>query len=150
VITFTENPKKFFFPETYEGDILSPQQKMEIFGTLGVERVILIDFSLEFSKIKGGEFLQILQDRWHPVFMALGDNFRWGRHRDMDAGSIQRANRAKGIPTEIIPPVEIEGAPVSSSRIRAAILGGDLGLAERLLGRPWVPGTLAGPGRCLN
>ena len=139
VLTFRENPKKIVSPETYEGDLFSLKQKLRIFEQLGVNRVILIDFSRKFSKLSGREFLDLLEDRGKMAFLAIGSNFRCGFRQDADADFIREMNMRRGIPTKIVPPVtltaEAGGGKVSSSRIRSAIISGDLKKAAVLSGR---------------
>jgi riboflavin kinase/FMN adenylyltransferase len=135
VITFRENPKWRIAPREYEGDLFSLEQKLSAFSGLGVERVILIDFTENFSKIEGKDFIGLLNDRGQPSFMALGANFRCGYKQDTGVSAIVEINRPRGIETEILPHVMEGGEPVSSSRIRRAISRGDLALASRLLGR---------------
>jgi riboflavin kinase/FMN adenylyltransferase len=135
VVTFKENPKWRISPREYGGDLFSLEQKLSAFEGLGVERVILIDFTENFSKIEGKDFIGLLDDHGRPSFMALGANFRCGHGQDTGAASIVEINRRRGIETEIVPQVMEGGEPVSSSRIRRAISQGDLALAFRLLGR---------------
>jgi riboflavin kinase / FMN adenylyltransferase len=148
VLTFRENPKKVLnriagaeISDSYKGDLYSLKQKTEVFDSLGVKFLVLIDFSEEFSKLKGGEFLDILGKKGRMVFLAIGDNFRCGFRQDTDADLARRINEKKGIPTELVPPVysrKPDGAatePVSSSLIRKAVLAGNLKLASELLGR---------------
>jgi riboflavin kinase/FMN adenylyltransferase len=145
IVTFRENPKKVLSriqkaetPSPYKGDLYSLKQKMEIFDSLGVKFLVLIDFSEEFSKLKGREFLDILGNKGKMAFLAIGNNFRCGFRQDTGADLARRINEEKGIPTELIPPVYLkaaDGEPVSSSFIRSAVLAGDLKLASGLLGR---------------
>jgi FAD synthase len=92
-----------------------------------------------------------LVKKFNLSFLIIGKNFRCGfRYEhpggdrksegspfDTDAASIKKMNGARGIDTEIMPPVLEASQPVSSSRIRAAITAGDLGMAAALLGRPF-------------
>ncbi|MDR2096573.1 MAG: FAD synthetase family protein [Treponema sp.] len=135
VITFRQNPKSILNAESYEGDILSPVQKLECLEALGVERAILIDFSGNFSKLKGREFIDTLKNRGNLVFLAIGRNFRCGYKLDTDAACIQAIGEAGGIAIEVIPPLGEGHGPVSSTRIRSAILKGNMEEASCLLGR---------------
>jgi len=146
VITFRENPKKALCRITgvktsgsYKGDLYSLKQKTAVFDSLGVKFLVLIDFSEDFSKLKGGEFLDLLGQKGKMAFLAIGDNFRCGFAQDTGADLARQINERKGIPTELVPPVYLrDGAtnePVSSSFIRKAILAGELKLASELLGR---------------
>jgi len=145
LVTFRENPKKVLWriagagtSGQYRGDLYSLKQKMEIFDSLGVRFLVLIDFSEKFSKLEGREFLDLLGNKGKMVFLAIGDNFRCGFRQDTDAELARKMNEEKGIPTELIPPVYsgVSGnKPVSSSFIRQAVLAGNLKLASELLGR---------------
>jgi riboflavin kinase/FMN adenylyltransferase len=135
VITFKESPKKALRPETYEGDILTLSQKLTIFESLGVACTVLIDFSENFSKLNGREFISLLQKRGNPAYLVIVSNFRCGFRLDTDAALIKKINDERGIETELLAPVSIGQEPVSSSRIRAAIASGRISEAAALLGR---------------
>ena len=135
VITFRENPKKQLSPDGMYNDLFTLEEKLRSFEELGICRVVLIDFSEEFSKMRGRLFIDLLQDPGKMVYLAIGSNFRCGHRKDTGAGSIKEINEKKGIPTDIVPPVFFFNEPVSSSRIRSAIHRGDLKLAAHLMGR---------------
>ena len=137
VLTFRENPKKIIFPDLFEGNLYSLKQKLAVFERLGVNQVVLIDFSEDFSKLKGREFLDLVENRGKMVFLAIGTDFHCGFHQDTGAKLIREMNEEKGIPTEIVPPVILPEANsrVSSSQTRLAIVSGDLKLAAAFLGR---------------
>jgi riboflavin kinase/FMN adenylyltransferase len=135
VVTFKQNHKQALKKPGWAGDIVSLQRKLAIIENLGVKAVILIDFSLNFSKISGREFVDLLI-RWaKPGYLAVGGNFRCGYRMDTDAARIKTFANTAGISADVVDPV-LEGAhPVSSSRVRAAISEGDLSRAALLLGR---------------
>jgi riboflavin kinase/FMN adenylyltransferase len=150
VITFKENPKKLLRPNTYEGDILTLSQKLKIFDSLGVGLTVLIDFSENFNKLGGRIFIDLLQKWGNPAYLVIGSNFRCGYRLDTDAALIKKINAGRGIETEVLAPVSRGDAPVSSSRIRAAIASGRISEAAALLGRnveidltglPAIPGS---------
>ena len=135
VITFRENPRKRIAGDTFEGEIFSLGQKLTAFENLGLDRIVLIDFSEEFCKIKGRDFIDLLEESGKMAYLAIGDDFRCGYMQDTGADTIREINEGKGIPTEIVSPLSLAGGPVSSSRIRSAIISGDLKLAAILMGR---------------
>jgi riboflavin kinase/FMN adenylyltransferase len=135
VITFTQNPKRVLSPDTYHGDIFSLGQKLSVFESLGVRQTVLIDFSGEFSKLTGREFINLLKRRCRIEYVALGVNFRCGYRLDTGARTIRSLMSEDGIITDLVNPVMEGRHPVSSSRIRAAISSGDLSAAAALLGR---------------
>lgn len=138
VFTFRENPKTLTRANAFDGNIFTLEQKLSAFRELGVDFVVLIDFSGDFGKLSGKDFIGFLKDRGKLRYLAIGSDFRCGYRLDTDAAAISRLNAADGIPTDIVAPVLEGGAPVSSSRIRAAISAGDLVEASALLGRNFV------------
>jgi riboflavin kinase/FMN adenylyltransferase len=135
VVTFKENPKKLLHNPGWKGDILSMAQKMTIFRDLGVGLTVLIDFSGNFSKLSGRQFIDTLRLRGNLGYLAIGGNFRCGYRLDTDAARIKALNNAAGIPTDVVEPVGGGAHPVSSSLIRGAIAAGDFPRAASLLGR---------------
>ena len=131
VITFRHNHK------IESGNILTFKQRLDIFESLGIQITVVIDFTEEFKRMPGIEFLEILLKRGNVGFFAVGSGFRCGYQQDTDAEMIQKFFTSHNIPAEIIPKV-MEGAlPVSSSRIRSAISAGDIELAQKMLGRKY-------------
>jgi riboflavin kinase/FMN adenylyltransferase len=136
VVTFIQNPKRLLSPGSYHGDIFSLKQKLEVFESLGISRTVLIDFSGNFSKLTGREFIRLLKRRCRIEYVALGVNFRCGYRLDTGPEAIRSLMNEDGVVTDLVPPVMDGGRPVSSSRIRAAISAGDLSAAAALLDRP--------------
>nr|AXS01224.1 riboflavin biosynthesis protein [uncultured bacterium] len=131
VITFKENHK------TGAGDILTFEEKTKILAGMGVEILLVVDFTESFRNMRGIEFLEILMERGNVGFFAVGSEFRCGRNLDTDAAAIGGFFSSRGVPFETVPEVMESGLPISSSRIRAALAAGDIGLAEEMLGRQY-------------
>lgn len=99
-------------------------------------------------------FERIILDQFGARGLVEGPTFGFGRGREGDVGLLGSWCDQAGISFEVVPPVEIDGQIVSSSRIRALLAAGDTREAGRLLGRPHrirgqvVPG--AGRGRGLG
>jgi riboflavin kinase/FMN adenylyltransferase len=119
-------------------DILNFKQKTKILAELGVQILLIIDFTESFRNTGGIEFLQLLTERANVGFFAVGSGFRCGRDLDTDAAAIGGFLSSRGIPFETAPHVMEGGQPISSSRIRAAIAAGDTELAEAMLGRAYI------------
>jgi riboflavin kinase/FMN adenylyltransferase len=72
-----------------------------------------------------------------------GYNFRFGRGRTGDTNTLRDLCARSGVAFEEVPPLVVGGEPVSSSRVRAALVAGDVGFAAELLGRPHrIAGTV--------
>ena len=137
VITFIQNSHKKA-RSGYHGDIMSLRQKTAIFRALDISITVVIEFSESFRHTSGAEFLRILHERSNMRYMAVGSDFRCGCGLDTDAAAIRDFNAGRGVPTGILPPFMEGDEPISSSRIRAAIAGGDLKSAAVMLGRPFT------------
>jgi riboflavin kinase/FMN adenylyltransferase len=82
-------------------------------------------------------FEDVLVRQLRVVAVAEGYNFRFGRGRSGDVATLRGLCEAAGVGFEEVPPLVVAGEPVSSSRVRAALVAGDVGLAADLLGRPY-------------
>jgi len=131
VVTFKQNHK------IESGNILTFNQRLDIFKNMGIQITVVIDFTEEFKKMPGIEFLKILLKCGNVGFFAVGSGFRCGYQQDTDAEMIRNFFTSHKIPVEIIPKVMEGSLPVSSSRIRGAISAGDIELARKMLGREY-------------
>ncbi len=133
VISFKQNPASILHPERFLGNILPLKEKLNRMEKLGIECVVLIDFSPNFSKLSGENFLNLLFDNVMIKGGVVGYNFGFGYRRSMDAVKLQGWFDLKGIPIIIQSPVTYRGESVSSSRIRNCIVNGDIEEANFML-----------------
>jgi riboflavin kinase / FMN adenylyltransferase len=137
VVTFAENPKRVLSPSSFRGELSTLAQRLDLIASMGVDLCVLIDFSGDFSKLPGRLFLSALRDGGELRFLAVGSNFRCGHRLDTDAEGIREFCEQRSIDAEFLDAVQWSGYPVSSSRIRKAVLEGRLGDAEAMLDRPY-------------
>jgi riboflavin kinase/FMN adenylyltransferase len=137
VVTFRQFPKT-----RVDGkpplELLPMEERLELIKKNGVSRVVLIDFSENFSKMSYREFLDVLRVHGGMKLCVIGDDFHCGHEREGNPASIREYNAARGVRTEIMPRLVDGGKPVSSTRIRAELEAGNISEAERLLGRKLV------------
>ena len=119
-------------------DIYSFKQKINLFKDYGIAITVVADLSESFMSMSGKEFLRILKEKGNMWFLAIGSNFRCGYNQDTDAQTVKKINNESGIKTEIIDVLTEQGLPISSSRIRQAIINGNLKEASAMLVRPYV------------
>jgi riboflavin kinase/FMN adenylyltransferase len=136
VITFRENPKKFLHPSSYRGSLLTIEQKLSAIQSEGIEYCVLIDFSDNFATLAGREFLAALYNA-NVRFVAVGENFQFGYKLDTDAAKLEALSGEIGMRSCSVKNVMYRGHPVSSSRVRHAVLENRLREAEEMLGRPY-------------
>ena len=136
VVTFRDNPKKLLNPG-YLGDLMTWDEKVQALGDSGVDHVVVIDFSLAFSKISGRDFFVTLKKSFVFSKLVLGWNFSFGKDSATTAADLGWLADPETRLT-VLPPFTLDGRAVSSSAVRAAIVEGELSEARSLLGRPYA------------
>lgn len=136
VITFRQNPKMVLYGETYPGDLMTWEEKLDELEALGVDAVLLIDFSKDFSRMSGRDFFLRLKDSFLFSKIVLGWDFSFGKDASTAASEVGWLADPE---TElvILPPVEVEGRVVSSTLIRQAVLEGNWAQVRRFLEQPY-------------
>jgi len=137
-VTFTKNPKQVMAPAQYAGDLFSPRQKLEAFAASGLDLCILIDFSENFSKMSGEDFIQSLVQSCGVRSFIVGWDFTCGYRLSTKAVDLRHIAALHGARVDIIAPVLLDGALVSSSKIRSTLLQGRTDLALAMLGSPYT------------
>ena len=82
--------------------------------------------------------MQAFVDALHPKHVVIGFNYSFGRMGAGKAEDMRRFGEKYGFETHVVDEVQIDGLPVSSTRVRAAIAAGEMEEAARLLGRPYA------------
>ena len=135
VFTFSNHPLSIIAPEDAPLMIGSKNLRREIFSELGVEVLIEIQFTKEFSKKSPEEFLELLQDKISPAYVVTGPNYTFGRFGRGNGRLLLREAENYGFKAEVCQSFTVDRKIVSSTRIRALIAAGDLISANQLLGR---------------
>ena len=137
VVTFKRSPRSFKQKADYSGDISSLRLRLKVFEQWGFSFAVVIDFSIDFSKIKGIDFLRILAERCGMRFFSVGETFRCGYQNDVGKEEIAAFAAENGIEFVPLQSVEQDAQCISSSAVRKAVVLGDLERAKLLLGRPF-------------
>ena len=116
----------------------------------GVNTLFLLRFTKSFSRQSGSEFASLIFDRLNVRYLAVGENFRFGRGREGNVSLLREEGKRRGAEVESAPLQTADGAPISSGRIRENLRLGDFSAAESLLGRPWTISGRVGRGRGLG
>lgn len=117
------------------------ESRLALLADAGMEACLLLPFTRETAATPPERFVRETFGPWlcgegRSCFLVCGPNWRFGAGR---AGTPEALPALSGgrMGVRVVPLAERGGAPVSSSRIRAAVRGGDVALAATLLGRPW-------------
>jgi riboflavin kinase/FMN adenylyltransferase len=135
VLTFDPHPLRVVRPEAAPKLLTSLEVKAELIAALGVQELVVIPFDQGFAQQTPQEFIDdVLVERLGAGTVAVGENFRFGYRA---AGDPELLAAEPRFATRIVPLVELDGEIVSSSRIRALVLSGEVEHAARLLGAPF-------------
>ena len=137
-LTFDPHPARIVAPERAPQLITTPEERARILEAEGVERILILPFTREFSLLEPLEFAgRILHDALDARAVLVGDNFRFGHRHAGDTHILSSLGERFGFRTETVPAVRLRGRVVSSSEIRRLVQAGQVSLACRLLERPF-------------
>ena len=136
VLTFRQHPRAVLTRE-HPGALTTLRQRWERFAALGMTHLVLIDFSAQFSRLSGREFVAALRRSMSLHTLVVGVDFRCGRGRDTDVAELQRLLAPAGVRVVAVPPLMMGGHAVSSTRIRAAVRAGDFAATQEMMGLPF-------------
>ncbi len=140
VMTFEPHPREFFNPGGAPPRIALLRDKLEALRAAGVDRVVVEHFNHRFAAQSADDFVRdTLVNGLHARWILVGDDFRYGAKRVGDFAALQAAGNTYGFEVEQMATLaDPEGARVSSSAVRAALMAGEIDGASRLLGRPYM------------
>jgi len=137
VYTFLEHPKNVTDKAGQVRYITPIRQKEAILEKTGLDVLYLDSFTQELMKMSPEAFLTYLKETFGAKFLSVGYNYTFGYMAGGDVAFLKEWCADNGIELFVAKPVYLEGKLVSSSRIRKAIATGHVGLAARMLGRPY-------------
>ena len=138
VATFEPHPVRFFKPDVPPFRLTSLDQREDLFAHAGADAMLLFDFGPALAATSAEDFVALLDEQVGAAGVVTGEDFTFGRGRAGDAKLLRGLGATRGIAAEAVHAVVLDGAPVSSSRIRAALAEGDPGTATHLLSRPFA------------
>ena len=133
VITFEPNPKDYFSQNKPQTRISSLREKIELFNEIKIDRVHIIKFNQEFSKVTANEFISVLIKQLKVKEIVVGEDFCFGRGRE---GSIKQLS-ASSMKLNIKNKILIDGKRISSTLIRNLLANDKLDQANKYIGRPY-------------
>ncbi|MDE7369278.1 MAG: riboflavin biosynthesis protein RibF, partial [Muribaculaceae bacterium] len=135
VITFTNHPLSIVRPEAAPKLLSSPEQKLDLILSNGIDDIILLDFTPELQNLSAQQFLKLLRDNFDVTHLAMGFNNSFGNDRTLKFEDFKRIGKETGIEIIQTPEYTDNNNKVSSSVIRRLINDGDVASASKLLGR---------------
>ncbi len=137
VLSFSPHPQEFFggMPRP----LLTPlPEKAACLRLWGVSQFVLLPFDAALAALSPQRFLdQILLEQLAAKRISVGFNFRFGHRRTGSVEDLKSWAQRVGVEVMVVPELTYEGQRVSSSRVRACLLAGEVAAARHLLGRAY-------------
>ena len=137
VITFDSHPDEVIVGSA-PPLLLDPAERTRLLGAAGVEVVVVEHFDAALRATEYDVFIRRIARRVPLAGILMTPDAAFGHDRRGTPEAVAAMGEREGFELVVIPPFTLDGRPVRSSDIRAAIAGGNLRLAEELLGRPYA------------
>ena len=139
VATFDPHPVRHFRPDAPPFRLTSLDQRQRLFAAAGADAMLVFEFGAELAATTAEDFVaERLVGLIGAAGVVTGEDFTFGRGRGGNVEVLKRLGDAHGLSVDAVGPVVEDGEPVSSSRIREALMAGDCDTATRLLTRPFA------------
>jgi riboflavin kinase / FMN adenylyltransferase len=145
VVTFHPHPVRVLRPEKAPRLLTSTPHKINLMELLGVNTVLILEFTMEFSKTAPEIFIEKLAHGANRLCqICVGQEWTFGANRSGSVRLLEELAPKFGFQLGSVPPVSVGEHVVSSTLIRSAVECGDLESARKLLGRPFtILGTVS-------
>jgi riboflavin kinase/FMN adenylyltransferase len=142
--TFDPLPIQVLAPAAPPFGLSDIDERTKLLHDAGADDVVIFHFTKQFAAMTPAEFIQRVTGAGDVRQIVVGEDFQFGHDRAGNARTLLEAGPTFGFEVFLAPPVRMDGEVVSSTRVRNALLAGDVSSAARLLGRPYsVSGTVA-------
>ena len=142
LITFDPHPRKVLYPETAGKDLMlinSQEEKLALLEKAGLDNLIIIEFTRDFSRITSEEFVRdLLHGILHARVIVVGFNHHFGFNKEGDYKQLWQWQEKYNFEAVEIPEQEVYHETVSSTRIREAIKEGYIQRANAYLDHYYI------------
>lgn len=136
LVTFDPHPRLVVNANSHEIKFINTQKrKFQLLNKLGIDKLIIIPFTKEFAKTSSEDFIKnYLIDKIGAKKLIVGYDHHFGRNREGNYQKLYQLGENYGFEVEEISAQYIENIAVSSTKIRNALMDGNVKLANQLLG----------------
>ena len=148
LLTFYPHPRLVLYPDDNDLKMLSTiEEKVQKVDALGIDYMVILPFTKELSRLRADEFVRdILVEKLKVSKLVIGYDHRFGRNREGGIKEMRHYSTVFNFEIEEIPAQDIEESTVSSTKIRKALLNGEVDLAATYLGSGYQLGGLVEAG----
>ena len=139
VITFDPHPKEVVSSAKGSVELLTTiEERVALLEALGVDLLLVIKFTFEFSRISAETFYKdYIVNGVGASEVVVGYDHMFGRDRQGTVSELEEMGRLYGFSLVTVPPYQVDGEVVSSTRIRKALTAGEIERANAMLGRAY-------------
>lgn len=139
LLTYWPHPRLVLQPKNNTLRLLSTfSEKVSILTEMGIDHLLVLPFTEEFSQMSSEEFIgKILVDKIQTKTLVIGYDHRFGKNREGSFEYLQSHSHLFGFELEEISRQDVDELGVSSTKIRNALVQGDIKTATKYLGRPY-------------
>ena len=135
VLTFFPHPRMVLQESTEMKQLNTLNEKIALLDNLGIDNLVVHPFDKEFSRLTAEEFVKkVLVDVFKIKKIIIGHDHRFGRNRTATIDDLMNFGKTYGFEVEQISAEEINEVSISSTKIRNALLEGNIELAANYLG----------------
>ena len=140
VVTFWPHPRSVLQQEAYDLRLLTAlQEKETLFSSLGIDKITVLDFTKEFSKLSTEQFLrQYLVEKCGVTHLVLGYDHRIGHDQGESQSQMMETCRRCGIEPIRVEELVMDGQTISSTKIRRLLEEGNVIKVADFLGRKYA------------
>lgn len=139
VVTFEPHPRTIVNSGSKVNLLTLFDEKMHVFEEMGVENVLIINFTKEFASTEYSEFIEkYLINGIGTNNVIVGYDHKFGKDRGGNEECLRSYGEKNNFEVTVVPPFSVDGTTVSSSLIRKILLNGEVELAEKYLGRYYL------------
>jgi riboflavin kinase / FMN adenylyltransferase len=137
VITFDHHPDEILVGSA-PPLLCDAEERLRLLAAAGVDVTVVQHFDERLRNTSFDSFIGSIERRAAIAGFLMTPDAAFGHERGGTPATVAELGAERDFEVEVVPPFNLDGAPVRSSDIRAAIAAGDLAAARRLLGRPVV------------
>ena len=136
VVTFSPHPRQVLnIDSSHLRFITTPEEKLRKFEEFGIDNVVILPFTKEFSRTPSEVFIKdYIIDNIKPVYIVVGYDHHFGKNRMGDFELLNSLMKKYNFKVERVTAQDVENIAVSSTKIRNALAQGNVKSANRLLG----------------
>ncbi len=139
ILTFFPHPRMILHPEDQKLKLITTiDEKTQLLEKLGIDHLIITPFTRDFSNLSPEEYVkEILVDKIGTRKIIIGYDHRFGKNREGGIEELKTLGKIHGFEVEVIQEQDVQQVAVSSTKIREALLKGDVATAKEFLGHPF-------------